>query len=200
MIYTLLQTAPTFKAKGSNEPGKSVLRFKLADVVAEFTNAEVSFEKGTVYVTDKDLYFYSEKSQSGFTTNYSNIVLQTVSRQDRNGPCVYIQLSEDFTKMSEDTPETFCEIRLSPENLDFRMSFSLFSLGRILHRNNKTDKLIFLVDDLSLAIAECAPQPEEVYEKDVWKPEEINEAELLEAAKASREYLDSILIPAAKRN
>ncbi|ORX90205.1 hypothetical protein K493DRAFT_340167 [Basidiobolus meristosporus CBS 931.73] len=172
MIYTILQTAPAFRARGSSDLEKPVLRFQLSNVAVELINSEVTFEKGTVYVTDKDLYFYSVKSQSGFVINHSSIVLQTLSRQDASGPCVYLQLSNDSTKLNEETPEVHCEIRFAPDNLDY-------------------------LDDLSLAIADCAPQPEGI---DDWTPEELDKEELLEAAKASREYLDSILIPAPKKD
>ncbi|CAG8543538.1 3003_t:CDS:2 [Paraglomus brasilianum] len=96
----------------------------------------VVFGKGTLYVTENQLSFFSPITQTGLAIDYPSIIIHAVSRQisrDGIGPCIYIQLAallphfgtfqlssiDKATEEEENADEdSMTEIKIVPDNAD----------------------------------------------------------------------------------
>ncbi|KAF0560698.1 hypothetical protein F8M41_001278 [Gigaspora margarita] len=152
--------------------------------------------KGTLYVTESKLYFFSRDTNNGLAIDYPTIIMHAISRQtiDGAGPCIYTQLDID--------PSSLRGVNRSTENQN---------------EDEDRDEMIemkFIPDDTSSleaifeALSECAalyPDKEymeedsdnELYgngDNNEWiTAAPSDEQELSEVGNASRAYLDSII-------
>ncbi|CAG8613859.1 11048_t:CDS:2 [Paraglomus occultum] len=113
----------------------------------------IVFGKGTLYVTENQLSFFSPITQTGLAIDYPSIIIHAVSRQisrDGIGPCIYIQLADllphvgafQLSSMDEASEEeenadedSMTEIKIVPDNADISVDtiFEALSECAALH-------------------------------------------------------------------
>ncbi|CAG8547964.1 727_t:CDS:2 [Diversispora eburnea] len=90
--------------------------------------AAVFLGKGTLWVTESKVFFYSSESNNGLAIDYPTIILHAITRQEAEGRCVYLQLDENFNNVatrqeiqgslqnSEEEEDKITEIKLFPDD------------------------------------------------------------------------------------
>ncbi|RHZ82158.1 hypothetical protein Glove_113g12 [Diversispora epigaea] len=152
---------------------------------------DVFLGKGTLWVTESKVFFYSSESNNGLAIDYPTIILHAITRQEAEGRCVYLQLEENFSNVQEgqgslqdpeeEEEDKTTEIKLFPDD------------GGVL-------------DAIYEALSECAalhPDKEfmeqendsdnEYYGNGNDDNDVIDEQELSESGRATLSYLDSII-------
>ncbi|CAG8653551.1 17481_t:CDS:2 [Rhizophagus irregularis] len=142
--------------------------------------------KGTLWVTESKLYFYSWDTNTGLAIDYPTIIIHAISRQqapDSTGPCIYTQLNERFN-VSTGTPTQQPLASLTSREVDEE-------------EDDITTELKFIPDDIGAldaifeALSECAALHPD---KDQWfAAAPSDEQELSEIGRASLAYLESII-------
>jgi len=163
--------------------------------------------KGTLWVTESKLYFYSWNTNTGLAIDYPTIIIHAVSRQqalDGTGPCIYTQLNEKLNISTGTSTQQPAASSTSQEDEE---------------EEDSTTELKFIPDDIGAldaifeALSECAalhPDKEFMEEEDPddefyygngndddnsqwFTAAPSDEQELSEIGRASLAYLESVI-------
>ncbi|RGB25567.1 regulator of volume decrease after cellular swelling-domain-containing protein [Rhizophagus diaphanus] len=219
MAITLLSTPPAVITREEarqlqqNSPDaiiEPIARHIQQNVYVRFTPPvpDTILGKGTLWVTESKLYFYSWDTNTGLAIDYPTIIIHAISRQqapDSTGPCIYTQLNERFN-VSTGTPTQQTLASLTSREVDEE-------------EDDITAELKFIPDDIGAldaifeALSECAalhPDKEFMDEEDPddefyygngndddnsqwFAAAPSDEQELSEIGRASLAYLESII-------
>ncbi|KAK9760813.1 hypothetical protein K7432_014773 [Basidiobolus ranarum] len=132
MTVTIIRSLPTFQQPGeATDEGAVILRYSQPDT-SMLLSPEVpagTFGKGTVYVTESQVYFFSSETSTGLAIEYPSIAMHAVSREESGGSCVYCQLSDSIHQMfleasqgqngdseEDEIDDDFTELRFVPSD------------------------------------------------------------------------------------
>ncbi|RIA86725.1 regulator of volume decrease after cellular swelling-domain-containing protein [Glomus cerebriforme] len=214
MAITLISTPPAVitreQARQLQRNSPDSIIEPIAHHIQQNVRVQPAFDatlgKGTLWVTESKLYFYSWDTNTGLAIDYPTIIIHAISRQqalDGTGPCIYTQLNE--------------KLNMSTGTLTQQPSAS--STSQDEDEDDHTTELKFIPDDIGAldaifeALSECAalhPDKEFMEEEDPddefyygngnndvdsqWFTAAPNdEQELSEIGRASLAYLESII-------
>ncbi|CAG8636852.1 23689_t:CDS:2 [Cetraspora pellucida] len=152
--------------------------------------------KGTLYVTESKLYFFSRDTNNGLAIDYPSIIMHAISRQalDDTGPCIYTQLDIE--------PNSLTSANQSTENPTEDGDRDEMTEMKFIPDDTNS------LDAIFEALSECAAlHPDKGYmeedpdnefygngDNDEWiTAAPSDEQELSEVGSASLAYLDSII-------
>ncbi|ORX97215.1 hypothetical protein K493DRAFT_314187 [Basidiobolus meristosporus CBS 931.73] len=132
MTITIIRSLPDFQQPNeSTDEAAVILRYSQPDTTM-LLSPEVpsgTFGKGTIYVTESQVYFFSPETSTGLAIEYPSIVMHAVSREESSGSCVYCQLSDSIHQLfiqasqgqngeneEDEIDDDFTELRFVPND------------------------------------------------------------------------------------